>query len=432
MKRISISLIILATVGCFILSGCEKEKAKKAKNTKKTDEIFAGADYDFFKPFADPDRSFCLLNEGVELPVMDQTPGSCWAYASVTSMESSYKLKTGKKWIADPQDIVNNVYFKNTGHKDKEGLYISSGEPGDYGGGSHNILSGMGTNPVNGCMLSDMNIFNEGSIDTVKKMIREHGAVSCSINSKLLYSQSKVHGYKTHNYVGKGVNHVVVIVGWDDDFPANIFMPNAKQKGAWLVQNSHSESFGNKGYFWMSYDIAVTGVIYVPTDEFKKGQNHGTYAWESVNPEGNEVTYASVYEINGKLGAVGILTGEDEEDLSYTVEILDGKFGKELLSFSGKEEMYGYHLAKLPKELEVDTCTIVIHKSKNVPVEGESKELDMGNLGQGKIYNYTKTEPGRCYIMIDGKWVDTASEEAKEKLDIDYIPGDICMPVLYN
>ena len=92
----------------------------------------------------------------------------------------------------------------------------------------------------------------------------------------------------------------------------------------------------------------------------------------------------------------------------------------------------GYHLAKLPKELEVDTCTIVIHKSKNVPVEGESKELDMGNLGPEKIYNYTKTEPGRCYIMIDGKWVDTASEEAKEKLDIDYIPGDICMPVLYN
>ena len=433
MKKISISLIILATVGCFILLGCEKEKAKKAKNTKKTDEIFAGADFEYFKPFADPDRSFCLLNEGVELPVMDQTPGSCWAYASVTSMESSYKLKTGKKWIADPQDIVNGAFIKDLGETDKdEGLYISQGEPGEYGGGTPTVFSVMGTKPVNGCMISDMYMNLESDMETTKKMIREIGAVSCSMNSQLLYNPNKHHGYKTYNYAGKSVNHVVTLVGWDDAFPAEAFRPKAKQNGAWLAQNSHSEKFGNNGYFWLSYDIDISAVVYVPTDKYKSGQTYVNYPVEVVNPEGDEVAFASVYEINGKLGAVGVFSGVDEKDLSYTIEILDGESGKELLSFSGKDDIYGYHLEELPEELEVGTCTVVVHRKKNIPVEGESKEIDMEGTSPGNVYNVTKSEPGRSFIKIDGKWVDITTKDIKEKLGIEFMPGDVCIPVLYN
>lgn len=55
-----------------------------------------------------------------------------------------------------------------------------------------------------------------------------------------------------------GTNHEVMIVGWDDNYPAENFgWSSAGAKpgldGAWLCRNSYGESWGDGGYFWVSY-----------------------------------------------------------------------------------------------------------------------------------------------------------------------------------
>ena len=124
-----------------------------------------------------------------------------------------------------------------------------------------------------------------------------------------------------------------------------------------------------------SYDIDISAVVYVPTDKYKSGQTYVNYPVEVVNPEGDEVAFASVYEINGKLGAVGIFSGIDETDLSYTIEILDGEFGKELLSFSGKDDIYGYHLEELPEELEVGNVLLWYIERKTYLLKVKARKL---------------------------------------------------------
>lgn len=58
--------------------------------------------------------------------------------------------------------------------------------------------------------------------------------------------------------VRTGTNHEVLVVGWDDSYPAETFgyssdgaVPAAN--GAWLCRNSYGESWGDGGYFWLSY-----------------------------------------------------------------------------------------------------------------------------------------------------------------------------------
>jgi C1A family cysteine protease len=54
-------------------------------------------------------------------------------------------------------------------------------------------------------------------------------------------------------------NHHLLIVGWDDAFPASAFLRRPPGDGAFLVKNSWGQDFGDRGYLWVSYYDAGFG-----------------------------------------------------------------------------------------------------------------------------------------------------------------------------
>ena len=50
-------------------------------------------------------------------------------------------------------------------------------------------------------------------------------------------------------------NHAVIIVGYDDTYPASNFMEGHEPPadGAWIIRNSWGTNYGNDGYFYLSY-----------------------------------------------------------------------------------------------------------------------------------------------------------------------------------
>jgi hypothetical protein len=272
-----------------------------------------------------------------------------------------------------------------------------------------------------------------------------------------------INGYYTQNYQDNAdnYNHVSVIVGWDDNFPADGFQTPASQNGAWLVQNSFGEFWGNMGYYWVSYDMPIPGLFTISvTKDYTAGISYGKFprmilpssdlltiteqngganmaVLDSINTC-NTVTNATVYDKSGTIGAIGIWT--DAPGQEYEIQILDGEFGKVLASLSGSFEFAGYHTVKLDSPLKVKKFTVVVRTPGTGIFEGESGEIEVRSITSRFAAHFeAKTKPGRSFIEIGGEWVDVTDENVISRLGYDTMPafadcktlGDPCITVLY-
>ncbi|WP_337903193.1 C1 family peptidase, partial [Mesomycoplasma ovipneumoniae] len=101
-------------------------------------------------------------------------------------------------------------------------------------------------------------------------------------NKTFPYSNSKYYNKEKFAYYADGkdgkyknvANHAVTIVGWDDNFSKDNFITKPNIDGAWIVKDAQGETFGDKGYFYVSYaTVSMTEQPYVfnkiaKTDEF--------------------------------------------------------------------------------------------------------------------------------------------------------------------
>jgi cathepsin L len=81
----------------------------------------------------------------------------------------------------------------------------------------------------------------------LKNALIEHGPLVAPIHYDACLVNYKGGVFNEKNF-GK-VNHVVLLVGWDDE------------KGAWLVKNSWGEEWGEKGFGWIKYGSNNIGVF---------------------------------------------------------------------------------------------------------------------------------------------------------------------------
>lgn len=99
----------------------------------------------------------------------------------------------------------------------------------------------------------------------IKNHIKKYGSIYASIkiaSTEYDFDNSNIVNYYNSNtnalyYNGNNFpDHAISIVGWDDNYSKDNFAEGNKPKkdGAYIVLNSWGEEWGNKGYFYISYE----------------------------------------------------------------------------------------------------------------------------------------------------------------------------------
>lgn len=266
-------------------------------------------------PLALAESSFDLRDYYSTTSPKKQSWGTCWAFATVASLESN--ILSERSWpyggTPDLSEYHMDKYsgFSRKGHNDhvknesysgqgerfpgsnsdnpEEGLLVHVG--GDYkiataylsnvGGAveefktpaigfSHDYHERFGDLPSEGVKLkNDYRYFQpdsiewitwgsfEENIERIKKSLRKHGSVASAQFMKNDPHELTLSGEEVHFYHGyKEPTHAVNIIGWDDERAIIPFEP-----GVWIVQDSDhlDEVSGHIGYFLTPYADQHTG-----------------------------------------------------------------------------------------------------------------------------------------------------------------------------
>lgn len=106
------------------------------------------------------------------------------------------------------------------------------------------------------------NILSNSTVANFRNAVKSH-----IMNYSAIYANTNISGsyFNSANnalYINSSdvkANHAITIVGWDDNFSKDNFLSDKKPNsdGAWIALNSWGSSWGDKGYFYISYDDAL-------------------------------------------------------------------------------------------------------------------------------------------------------------------------------
>lgn len=298
-----------------------------------SDSFCLTADYGLQKGIDNLPSAYDSRDYGLVTPVKDQgNSGSCWAFGITNALESDaiskgyYTAETADfseahlTWFT--YSVINDENNPNNG----EGGNISATSPYSYGGNwlraTSTLSQGIGIAnesdfPFHPYSISEMGNYGEenrynhssgliidnvvclnGSSD-IKQWLMEHGSCTTAIYYKNTYYNSYYGAYYCPS--SSSTNHLVSVVGWDDNYIASNFSANAQptSNGAWLIKDSWGEDSRKNGYFWLSYEDATvsefTGFEVRPADDFYKIYTHNACYSSSFLPIPSGGRVANVY-----------------------------------------------------------------------------------------------------------------------------------------
>lgn len=280
---------------------------------------------------------------GLITSVKNQDPfGACWAFAYCSAAETSlikqgYETKSSvdlseahlARWAGDTRNHHHDsVYGIGV---DSDELYTGKNNPFDLGGNSFiadpalargsgfvkeedfpytEDRLGMLTSSEGSKYCCDYQLVSsltsyDTSVDKVKKAILESGSVMGSFCADYedCFRES-VNGYCYYCPEITESNHLVTIVGWDDNFPARSFSYRPETDGAWLVKNSWGRKWGDSGYFWLSYcDMSFDQTVQikvVPAGSYDNiYQYDGIFCNDLVESDVSTNSMANIFTVKG-------------------------------------------------------------------------------------------------------------------------------------
>ena len=359
-----------------------------------------------------------LRTIGCFTPVKDQNPyGTCWAHATLGAVES--KIKREESTIYDfSEKNMACLHGRDRGFNDGGNAHISSAyllrwngpvlESEDpYPGEDYytkwfydnhewdeyfklwipkepelyTLDSILPPSPTLSPVVHIQNIkwipgrADYLDLDNIKNAVMKYGALHVSYyHDDQYYDQVKSAYYNKDDRRKSGTrltNHAVALVGWDDSYSKSNFKSSPPGDGAFIVRNSWGSSWGDDGYFYVSYydESFAWGTLYAFPGVEATDNYDAIYQYDPlgmINSVGyNAVTAwgAAMFTAtaSSKIAAVGFYALTPST--SYTISVYTGSTASKPCSGTlrcqqnGKADEAGYVTVPLSEAPSVSSGT---------------------------------------------------------------------------
>ena len=406
--------------------------------------------------------------------VKSQSGGTCWCHGTMAAIESNLLMtrrwqeagESGEPNLAEYHlDWWNGFNRHNNDDSDPQtggGLTVHQG--GDYlvasaytsrGEGAVRNVDGQSYTTPPARHLDSYHYYSPRhiewftvgtgleNIDDIKNAVMQHGALATCICWQSGFYNSGAFTFYQPPSSAAAPNHSVTIVGWDDDKATQ-----APTNGAWRCKNSWGGSWGDAGYFWVSYydkhacrhpEMGAVSFRDVEPKQCDHVYYHDYHGWRDTMPTS---TVFNAFEAlnNETVTAVSFFTAAD--NVTYTVTVYesfeDGVLAGLLAGETGVFADRGLHTVDLTNEVTLtkgqkfyvfldlsdggqpidrtSTVEVLLSRAAPVPICPENSEefekylADMGKMSiaaaDAGVEVVSASAPGESYYYDGNAWYD--------------------------
>ena len=301
----------------------------------------------------------------------------------------------------------------------------------------------------------DIMFTDESRRNDVKNLIKHKGAIAICYNhaddKQFFNSETAAYYYPvdakstdSRDTPADKTNHVIALIGWDDNYAVSNFNVKPSKRGAWLARNSWGDSWDDTklgGNFWISYEQDIfngTSFVVEPVNKSLRTYQYDDLGWCSSWGEGDNGNVKSkaanvfIAQSNETLQEVGFYTTENGANVkvyvyTYASDPKTAIEKAENLKFyqSYNFRFAGYHTVSLDSTVALtsgDYFSVVTE----ITNPSYSKPIAVENRMNG-YSDYALVFDGESYFYENGVWNDgTAYYEVSKDVEMN-VPLNACI-----